>query len=75
MTYYLIIFIIPKPSPDIGSIKHKLSRARFEQICVTENCVIESVRGNFTLTNKRIFSLEADNVACVVCDGIKNQRE
>lgn len=71
MTYWLVIFQVPVPAQNLGALKYKITRVRYENICELEGLVIDCDKGTFELSNKRIFAIEADNAAFIVVDGKK----
>lgn len=75
MTYYLVMFVQPKPSPDPGVLKYRITRNRYEQLCELENATVDCGKGNFTVISKRIFPLEIENVAVICVDVLKNRKE
>ena len=75
MTYWLVLFIQPKPVPDQGPIKLQLSRGQYERLTTEEGAGVDCGKGNFSIISKRIFSIEADNSAFIVADAIKNRQE
>lgn len=71
MTYWLVIFQIPVPVPNMGAMKNKITRAKYEGICTIDDVVVEIGGQNYQLTNKKLFSLESDQCAFIVCDAKK----
>ena len=71
MTYWLVIFQTPPLLDNPGALKYKITRARYEKICSMENVTIECGKGLFEILDKRIFPIEEENAAFIVCDAKK----
>jgi hypothetical protein len=74
MTYYLVLFSVP-PVADKGAIKLKITRRMYLEICDTDGPVIDSGKGTFEILTKRIFAIEEDNAAFIICDAKKSKNE
>lgn len=75
MTYWLVIFPQPETLNE-APIKLMLTRAKYEFLCQLEGASVETgKRENFTLLNKRIFAVEQENAAFIVCDAKRNRQE
>ena len=74
MTYWLVIFQTPPLSDNPGALKYKITRARYEKICSMESVTIECDKGSFEILGKRIFPIEEENAAFIVCDAKKIYR-
>lgn len=71
MTYWLILCVVPKTDNNSGAIKIKVSRRMYEEIIGLELPVIDCDEGLFQITSKKMFSIEADNSAFIVCECLK----
>ena len=76
MTYYLVLFVQPKPVPYMGAIKHKITKTRYELLSQLEEATIDCPEGNFSTIpgTKRMFAIEAENAAIICVDVVKNRK-